>query len=32
MTMGLVIAGLVLLAVLVGAGVLIYLETSLRAL
>jgi hypothetical protein len=32
MTMGLVIAGLVLLAVLVGAGVLVYLESGLRTL
>ena len=32
MTMGLVIAGLVLLAVLAGAGVLVYLESGLRAL
>jgi hypothetical protein len=32
MTMGLVIAGLVLLAVLVGAGVLVYLESALRTL
>ena len=32
MTMGLVMAGLVLLAVLAGAGVLVYLESALRAL
>ncbi len=32
MTMGLVIVGLVLVAVLVGAGVLVYLESALRTL